>query len=136
MLHALYINKFHITLIVLLILSKAAHSAEPTPKEESTTTPPGQIHSQAVADAQRDAQLVVNKTIWQLTGCVGNIFGVGAALIYEPPLPANRLIGKSPEYVEYYTNEFRRETKGLQLYHASTGCISLSIGLFVWYIFG
>ena len=128
MLHALYINKFYITLTVLLILSTAAQGVESIPKE--------QIHSQAVADAQRDAQLVVNKTTWQLTGCVGNIFGVGAALIYEPPLPANRLIGKSPEYVEYYTNEFRRETKGNQVYHAATGCISSSIGVFLWYIFG
>ena len=127
MLHALYINKFHITLTVLMILSTTAHGVESAIKE--------QIHSQAVADAQRDAQLVVNKTVWQLTGCVGNVFGMGAALIYEPRLPAERLIGKPPEYVEYYTNEFRRETKGLQFYHAATGCVSLSIGVFIWYIF-
>ncbi len=128
MLHALYINKLHIILTVLLIFSTAAYGVESTTKE--------QIHSEAIADAQRDAQLVVNKTIWQLTGCVGNIFGMGAALIYEPRLPANRLMGKSPEYVEYYANEFRRETKGLQLYHATTGCVSSSIGIFLWFILG
>ena len=85
---------------------------------------------------QNSSDPVVNKTVWQLTGCVGNIFGMGAALVYEPRLPANRLIGKPPEYVEYYTNEFRRETKGLQFYHASTGCVSFSVGVLVWYIFG
>ena len=127
MFRALYINKFHITLTVLLMLA-AAHGVESTPTEE-------EIRLRAVADAQRDAQLVINKIIWQLTGCVGNIFGVGAAFIYEPRLPAHRLMGKSPQYVEYYTNEFRRETKGLQVYHAATGCVSFSVGAFLWYIF-
>ncbi len=126
MLHALSINKFYITLIVLLIFSTTAHGVESTTKE--------QVRLQAVADAQRDAELAVNKTTWQLTGCVGNIFGMGVALIYEPRIPTDRLMGKSPEYVEYYANEFRRETKGLQVYHAATGCGAFSIGAFLWWL--
>ena len=126
MLHAWYFNKFYITLTVLVIFSTTTHGVESTTKE--------QVRLQAVADAQRDAQLAVNKTTWQLTGCVGNIFGMGVALIYEPRIPTDRLIGKSPEYVEYYANEFRRETKGLQVYHASTGCAAFSIGAFLWWL--
>lgn len=123
MFHALSINKFYIILTALLILSTAAHGDE-------------QVRLQAIADAQTDAQLAVNRITWQLTGCVGNIFGLGVAFIHEPRLPAGRLIGKSPVYVEYYTNEFRRETQGLQIYHAATGCATFSISWFiVWYIF-
>ena len=125
MFRALYINKFYITLAVLISLSTAAHGVESTTKE--------QIYSQAIADAQRDAQLAVNQLKWQLTGCVGNFLGVGAAFVYEPPLPANHLIGKSPEYIEYYTNEFRRETQGLQVYHAATGCSVFVTGVFLWW---
>lgn len=126
MFHALSINKFYITLTVLLIFSMAAYGVESTTKE--------QVRSQAVADAQRDAELVVNKITWQLTGCFGNIFGIGIALIYEPRIPADRLIGKSPEYVEYYANEFRRETKGIQVYHAATGCSASSMAAFLWWL--
>ncbi len=126
MLYALSINKFYITLIVLLIFATAAHGVE------STTTE--QVRLQAIADAQRDAQLAVNKTTWQLTGCVGNIFGLGVALVYEPRIPTDRLIGKSPEYVEYYANEFRRETKGLQVYHSATGCAAFCVGAFLWWL--
>lgn len=125
MFHALSINKFYITLTVLMILATTAHGAESTTQE--------QVRSQAVADAQRDAQLTVNQLTWQMMGCFGNIFGIGAALVYEPRLPADRLMGKSPEYVEYYANEFRRETKGLQLYHAATGCSAFGIGAFIWW---
>lgn len=126
MFHALSINKFYITLTVLLIFSTAAYGVESTTKE--------QVRSQAVADAQRDAELVVSKITWQLTGCIGNIFGMGVALIYEPRIPADRLIGKSPEYVEYYANEFRRETKGIQVYHAATGCAAFSMAAFLWWL--
>lgn len=127
MFHVLSNNKFYITLIVLLILSTAAaHGVESTTEK--------QVRLQAVADAQRDAQLVVNKLTWNLTGCVGNIFGMGVALIYEPRIPADRLIGKSPEYVEYYANEFRRETKGIQVYHAATGCAAFSMAAFLWWL--
>ncbi len=128
MLYALSINKFYITLIVLLIFATAAHGVESTTK--------GQVRLQAVADAQRDAELAVNKLTWQLMGCVGNIFGMGAALVYEPRIPTDRLIGKSPEYVEYYANEFRRETKGLQIYHSGTGCAAFGCGFFLWFILG
>lgn len=127
MFHALNINRFYIILTVLLILSTTTvHGVESTIEE--------QVRSQAIANAQRDAELSVNKLTWQLTGCAGNIFGIGVALIYEPRLPADRLVGKSPEYVEYYANEFRRETKGLQVYHAATGCSVFSMGAFLWWL--
>ena len=126
MIHALPINRFYIVLTVLLIFSTAAYGVESTAKE--------QVRSQAVADAQRDAELAVNKLTWQFTGCLGNIFGIGVALIYEPRMPAGRLIGKSPEYVEYYANEFRRETKGIQVYHAATGCSASCMAAFLWWL--
>lgn len=127
MFHVLFNNKFYIILIVLLILSTATADGVESATEEH-------VRSQAVADAQRDAELAVNKLTWQLTGCVGNILGIGVALLYEPRMPSDRLVGKPPEYVEYYANEFRRETKGLQVYHAATGCSASSTAAFLWWL--
>lgn len=127
MFYVLSNNKFYILLIVLLIVSSAAADGVESTTEE-------QVRSQAVADAQRDAELAVNKLTWQLTGCVGNIFGIAVALLYEPRMPSDRLVGKSPEYVEYYANEFRRETKGLQVYHSATGCSAICTAAFLWWL--
>ncbi len=103
-----------------LIVSTTVHAAEIANEQQST-------QSQAIADAKWDAEKVINGTLWRLTGFFGNVVGVGAALVYKHPLPADALIGKTPEYVAHYTNEFHRETQGLQMYHASTGCVSFGI---------
>lgn len=56
------------------------------------------IEAQAAADAKRDiASSSING--WYYTGfCLGGI-GVIAALAATPTVPADKLIGKSPEYV-------------------------------------
>lgn len=110
---------------LLLVLSATVHAAEMVSEKQT-------IQSQAITDAKRDAQRVVNSSLWLLTGFVGNIIGVGASLTYKQTLPAEALIGKTPEYVAHYTNEFHRETQELQASYATTGCVSfVSLALIV-----
>ena len=62
-------------------------------------------------------------------GEVGLLVGVAAGVlvpiiaIYISPvhLPAGRLIGKSPEYVEFYTDAYQRKTRSLQTKWAAAG---------------
>ena len=112
---------------VLLSLSTVVHGVEATTKQQKTQL-------QAIADAKKDAERLINDTIWRVTGCFGSILGIGAAFVYEPALPASAFIGKTPEYVAYYTDEFRRKTQDLQIYHASTGCVSGAVISFMLWV--
>ena len=82
------------------------------------------VITQAVADAHRDAERVTDGSLWRYTGFFCSILGVGASFVYKPSIPAGALLGKSPQYVAHYTSEFYRETQGLQLYNATTGCVT------------
>ena len=48
---------------------------------------------------------------------------------YEPNLPPNRFIGKSPEYIEFYTDAYRKQAKSLRTGSAMKGCIVGCIGV-------
>ena len=59
-----------------------------------------------------------------IAGGFGSILpGVLAARNYQPSPPAARLIGKSPEYVETYTEVYKAKVKNLQLSAAVPGGI-------------
>ena len=80
------------------------------------------IQSKAVADAQRDA-LQVDHDIWIAAGIFGGIFGIGAAMIIKPIVPPIALIGKSPEYVTFYTHAYQASVKDEQVRAATAGCV-------------
>ena len=83
--------------------------------------------AQAIADAQRDAELVDN-SIWAAAGCVFNVMGILLASMATPPVPVEKILGKSPEYVAYYTSTYQQTVKGEQTKSATTGCI-IGIGM-------
>lgn len=67
-------------------------------------------------------------------GCIGGSIasilpGILAARNYQPSPPAARLVGKSPEYVETYTEAYKAKVKNLQLSAAVpggiVGCLSI-----------
>ena len=80
------------------------------------------VQSQAIADAQRDA-LQVDNNIWVAAGVFGGIFGIGAAMIIKPTVPPMALIGKSPEYVTFYTHAYQAAVKDEQVKAATAGCV-------------
>ena len=63
------------------------------------------------------------------TGClIGLTAGALAPLMvtyyYQSNPPPERLLGKSPEYVESYTNAYRTKTRSLRTTWAAAGCAS------------
>ena len=77
-------------------------------------------------------------------GTIGLFVGAAAGAlasiiaIYKSPVhvPAGRLIGKSPEYVEFYTDIYRRKMRALKTGWAAagtaTGCGVSIIGCLMW----
>ena len=94
---------------------------EPSDIEEPTGI--ASIQSKAVADAQQDA-LQVDNNIWIAAGAFGGIFGIGAAMIIKPTVPPMVLIGKSPEYVTFYTHAYQAAVKDKQIKAATAGCVA------------
>ena len=80
------------------------------------------LQAEAIIAAERDAQNDVNKSLWFLVGCYGCVFGLIIAAGIKPAFPATRLLGKSPEYVAFYTDAYKEEAKRLQTNSALAGC--------------
>ena len=58
-------------------------------------------------------------------GCIGFTAGVvvplGAVYRYQPDPPPERLLGKSPEYVEFYTDAYTSKARSLRVKWAAAG---------------
>ncbi len=78
--------------------------------------------TQAISDAKRDADLA-DITTWNGVGCLFGIFGMIAAAVIDPPVPATKLLGKSPEYVVFYTEAYRSNLKQKRIEAAGHGCL-------------
>ncbi len=90
-------------------------------KETATQLPT--IMAEAIRDAKADASAHLNKTLWFSAGF---FFPIGGTLIsqwYQPFLPTGRLLGKSPEYVAFYYDAYKVETKKLQFRWSFIGCL-------------
>ena len=81
---------------------------------------------QAVLDAKHDA-LIASSTdgmyLWMAIGFGCGIFSLPIAYMVEPSVPATKLIGKSPEYVAFYTETYKQEVKNDQVKNALGGCV-------------
>ena len=81
------------------------------------------LQVEAIIAAERDAQNDVNTSLWFLGGCLGGVIGLIIAHGVEPAPPATRLLGKSPEYVAFYTDAYKAKAKKLQTNSALGGCV-------------
>ena len=85
----------------------------------------------AKSDAEYDAEDDVNTTLWiaagGILGVVGNLplgaAAVGGAYLYQPVPPADRLLGKSAEYVSIYTDAYKARARSLRLTAATKGAL-------------
>ena len=81
--------------------------------------------------AEYDAEDDVNTAIWLaaggILGVVGNLplsaVAVGGAYVYQPGPPAERLLGKSAEYVTIYTDAYKAKSRNLRLIAAGKGAL-------------
>lgn len=81
------------------------------------------------------AEANVNRPLWFAVGCLFTSLGTVGAYVIEPSPPASRLIGKSPEYVAFYTEAYKAKAKGIQGRTALTGCLTSGAVSVVSYIF-
>ena len=115
------------TAIVLLMLVCDVTIAE----EHHSATPTISDQKQAIIDAERDARMA-DTTIWILAGFGCSILGVLAAHFMIPQALPTKLLGKSPEYVVYYTVTYQEKVRRRQLSGAAAGC---GIGIIVSIIY-
>ncbi|MCS7232226.1 MAG: hypothetical protein RMJ67_08835 [Elusimicrobiota bacterium] len=73
------------------------------------------IIRQALEDAHRDVKRNFKEDVWVAVGFFGNIFGVLFAYFYSPKIPVSSLMGKSPEYVSVYIENYKEFYKNLRL---------------------
>ena len=94
---------------------------------------------QAKSDAEYDAEDDVNTTLWLSAGgilgvagtCLLGAFAVGGAYVYQPVPPADRLLGKSAEYVNFYVDAYKARMRRLQLVAATKGALGGSAVFFL-----
>ena len=95
----------------------------------------------AKTDAEYDAEDDVNTALWLTAGgilgvagnCLLGSLAVGGAFVYQPVPPAERLLGKSAEYVSFYTDAYKARMRRLQLVAATKGAAG---GAAVFFLLG
>ncbi|MBM3242322.1 hypothetical protein FJZ31_39145 [Candidatus Poribacteria bacterium] len=90
---------------------------------------------QARIEAERDARKDTNGALWFFAGCCGGPVGLVVSYAITPSPPASRLLGKSPEYVAYYTDFYRAKAKNIQTSRALMGCgvtVAVYIASYIW----
>ena len=93
----------------------------------------------AKTDAEYDAEDDVNTVVWLSAGgilgiagtCLLSAVAVGGAYVYQPVPPADRLLGKSVEYVNFYTDAYKARMRRLQLVAATKGALGGSAVFFL-----
>lgn len=82
------------------------------------------LQAEAVAAAEADAETDMNKEFWFIIGCFGSLLGLIYANYDVPAAPTSRLLGKSPEYVAFYSDAYVMKAKKLQTGYAVRGCVT------------
>ncbi len=77
---------------------------------------------QAIMDAERDAEQA-NTFLWIGAGILCGVFSIPIAYLAEPSVHPIKLVGKSPEYVAYYTMTYKQKVKNQQTLAATGGCL-------------
>lgn len=89
------------------------------------------LHVEAMVAAERDAETDTSQALWiggtfvlaAAGGCLLGSVGLLGAYIYDPPVPSHRLLGKSPEYVMFYTQAYKEKAENLQVRSSFLGCL-------------
>jgi hypothetical protein len=78
--------------------------------------------SQIAAQARMDAKKDVSSAKWFLTGCL--LLWLGLKIANKGALPPpERLMGKSPEYIEAYSKAYLEESRRIRARNAMIGCV-------------
>ena len=116
-------------LMALLIFSKSTVALAQQNPIDAEAEVEAEARAQAIADAENDA----HKTTWFMAGCFLNVIGVVIANTGKVPVPAGRLVGKSPAYVAAYTSSYQARLTQIQSQSAGWGCALGTLGCLVAY---
>ena len=94
------------------------------------------IQKLALADASRHAKrdAEANRT-WYGAGVLFGVLGIGAAYVITPDIPPASLLGKSPEYIVFYTTEYQKVRRTEQVEQATTGCVIWGVAVVGYYMY-
>ena len=87
------------------------------------------VYETARNDANTDAN--IDRYLWLSGGlclgfgggCLLGPLGIVAAYFYEPSPPPTRLLGKPPEYVDFYVSNYKKIRQNVALSAAGIGCL-------------
>ncbi len=99
----------------------ASQKREVQAQPQTETTLQLSVKDQARQDAHKDVNTYVNRPMWFIIGCIFPAVGLLAPYFYKPPIPASSLLGKSPEYVAYYTDAYNQKRQSVQFSAALAG---------------
>ena len=93
------------------------------------------LQAEAIIAAERDAATDVNQVVWfagtfvlsVVGGCLLGSVGIIGSSVYQPSPPASRFIGKSSEYIIFYTEAYKTKVRDRQLVPSALGCLGGSI---------
>ena len=106
---------------LICILMMLSLTFEAVPEETSDS-------AQAIVDAKND----ITEPFGWLAGsflasvgclCIGGSLVILASQVTTPSPPAQRFLGKSTEYVTFYTNTYQSEVRRKRLIYTSAGCL-------------
>ena len=114
---------FHI--LIVLMLGLTFNFPLQAVAQQSTT------FADAKTAAEYDAEDNVNTAVWLAAGGILGVAGnlplgavaIGGAYVYQPAPPAERLLGKSAEYVTIYTDTYKAKARNLRLSAAAKGAL-------------
>ena len=92
------------------------------------------IQQQARLDAEMDIVRDANPVQWGVGGVLCRFFALGVSVAHTLTVPTANLMGKSPEYVVFYTNAYRSTMKRKNITAAGIEClvnVSISAVLFL-----
>lgn len=88
---------------------------------------------QGKIDGQRDGKSS-SKILWLAGGCLLGPLGILIGYILPPSVPGDRLIGKSPEYVQGYTEGYREKGREQNALWAAGGYLIQSSLLSIYVV--
>ena len=119
--------------VTLLFICGNVHAQnEPIP---TITIPQEQLatRQQAILDANQDVQQYVSGTQWFFAGAFGGICTYLYVVDRMPEVPTTRLLGKSSEYIVFYTAEYQSKAKNKRIKSTCLGwgTFSLLYGIYL-----
>lgn len=91
---------------------------------------------QATADARKDVLLNVSPVAWGAGGFVCGCFAPAYAFLSTPAVPVGALLGKSPTYVNTYTQVYQDNAKRQRIQASVIGCaIGSAVSTVSYYLF-